>query len=149
MVAHDRFRELAAISLDFDLSADERVELDGHLAACEACRAYADALTADVAGLMALPLIDAPERVRQTVLAGGRRPRMSAATWAAIAVVIALTVLPLATAVVILRGIGGGSIGAAPGAPETNAPSVAATGAPESQAPAASPSDGNTVMSWH
>lgn len=139
MIGHETSRELAAISLDFDLSPEELAELDGHLAACEACRAYAAALANDVVGLAALPLVDAPERVRRAVLAGGRRRRLSATSWAAMAAVIALTILPLATAVVFLRDIGGGSIGAAPGVAETTEPGPAASGAPPaSQEPGAS-----------
>ena len=45
MSIHDGFLELAATAIDFDLEADERAELERHLAGCDACRRTAAAIS--------------------------------------------------------------------------------------------------------
>ncbi|HEV8697176.1 MAG TPA: zf-HC2 domain-containing protein [Candidatus Limnocylindrales bacterium] len=47
MTAHDRFLELAATAIDFELTAPERDALAEHLSDCQRCRAQVDALRAD------------------------------------------------------------------------------------------------------
>ena len=51
MSIHDGFLELAASAIDFDLEADERAELERHLAGCDACRRTAAAFREDAAAI--------------------------------------------------------------------------------------------------
>jgi hypothetical protein len=55
MIDHRRSLDLAASSIDFDLSAPERLELDEHLASCAACRRAAEGYRADTIAIAALP----------------------------------------------------------------------------------------------
>jgi anti-sigma factor RsiW len=68
---HDRFIDLAAASIDFELSPAERAELDGHLTTCAPCRSFAAALRADARALGDLPRITVPPH-----LAGQMRSRL-------------------------------------------------------------------------
>jgi hypothetical protein len=64
--AHDEFLELAAASIDFELSATERASLAAHLAECIPCRRTVMALEADQRALAQLPsFVLAPESVDQ------------------------------------------------------------------------------------
>ncbi|HEV8546638.1 MAG TPA: Ig-like domain-containing protein [Candidatus Limnocylindrales bacterium] len=67
MTTHDRARELAAISIDFDLDPADRLELDEHLAGCESCRTFAASVTANAQALSQLPAQDAPADLRLRV----------------------------------------------------------------------------------
>lgn len=115
MTEHARIRDLAATALDFELEPDERAELDGHLAACPACTAYAEALRGDLAFVRALPAPGAPVRVRQAVLGEEPAVRRRWSRLAPIVAVLIFTVLPIGIGVVLLRdlqlglGIGAGS----------------------------------------
>lgn len=121
--------DLAAISIDFDLAADERAELDSHLETCPACRAHADGLRLDARTLADLPRLDAPNRVRRRI---GPDPRpawdMRFRLAAAVAGVFVI-------AVAVFAGTGGLRFGAG-GVPSTAEPTGVAAA---SQAPAASP----------
>ena len=149
MIDHGRFRDLAAVALDFDLDPDEGADLDRHLAECAACRRYVESLTADDAAVRSLPAVDAPQRVAAAVRA--RRGRRSSRPWlapAAAVIVVALTVTPLLVASLLFRGFsGGGGIGAAPAASPGSEPSVAASGAPASHGPVES-SGPTPGLSW-
>jgi len=84
MLDHARAQDLAAAAIDFDLAVDERAELDGHLAACPACRAYAGGLERDARMLAERPRAAAPERVARRITrdarpAWGARSRLAAA----------------------------------------------------------------------
>ena len=72
MIDHQRFRELAATSLDFELTSSESATLAGHLATCPACRHFAAALGADKDAFRLLPRRDAPTRVADAVMSGQR-----------------------------------------------------------------------------
>src|SRR6185369_15414297 len=61
---HARAAELAALSVDFTLSAAERAELDRHLAVCGTCNDLLAAYRADAEALRSEAFAHAPERVR-------------------------------------------------------------------------------------
>ena len=73
MIDHQRSRELAATSLDFDLTPSESATLAAHLDGCAACRHFVAALRDDRDAFRLLPSRDAPARVADAVMAGGRR----------------------------------------------------------------------------
>ncbi len=63
MTDHRRFIDLAASSIDFDLSPAEQAELDAHLTSCADCREAAAAYRADALALVAMPALQlAPDR---------------------------------------------------------------------------------------
>jgi len=95
MLDHARAQDLAAVSIDFDLTVEERAELDRHLHACVACRAHLDGLRLDARTLVDRPRADAPERVRRRVApdprpASGTRFRLAAALVGVLVVVVAI-----------------------------------------------------------
>jgi len=102
MTDHRRFIDLAATSIDFDLTPAERAELDAHLAACADCGETARGYRADALALVALPALQlAPDRSSVILerIAGRRRsaaPRIRmllvAALLALLAASVALTV---------------------------------------------------------
>ena len=102
MIDHRRFLDLAAISIDFDLSPVERAELDAHLVACAGCRAAAAAYRADALALVALPSFTlAPERsaiILDRVI--GRRRTLAPRMWM---LLVAALVALLATSIAALR----------------------------------------------
>ena len=61
---HRRFRDLAATSIDYDLSPVEDADLWTHLLACHACRRFAAGLDADAARLRILEETRRPRRSR-------------------------------------------------------------------------------------
>jgi hypothetical protein len=72
MTDHGSWRALAATSIDFDLDASERAELDGHVGGCTECRRYLAALRADGERLRTLDFGPAPERVHGRVAAAAQ-----------------------------------------------------------------------------
>ena len=72
IAAHRRFLELAAASIDFELSARERDELARHLEACRACTHDLMALRADARMFSAMPLLARPRAGQPWAV---RRPR--------------------------------------------------------------------------
>ena len=66
-LTHEQARELATNAIDFDLSATEWEQLDGHLAACDGCRRFAAATRRDQARLAALPMRDPPPRIHEAL----------------------------------------------------------------------------------
>ena len=60
MADHGFFEELICAGLDGELTAEQQAALDAHLAECEQCRAFRDALEA-VEGVSTPPLGFAPE----------------------------------------------------------------------------------------
>jgi anti-sigma factor RsiW len=76
---HERSRELLALRLYGELDLDERGELEHHLEACAACRAFAGELDRGLGRLVATPVSgDLPpgwgERLRAATSLGRRRP---------------------------------------------------------------------------
>ena len=86
MTTHDRFEQLAAAAIDFDLTDLEREQLDEHLAGCPACRATAGAYRSDALALREMAFAPAPAAVRVAVLdaAAHSAPRL-VATWRVVA----------------------------------------------------------------
>ena len=67
--AHDTLRELSSLYVLEALTADERVEFDAHLAACDACRAEVAALRPVAAALAyAVPQTEPPASLRERVI---------------------------------------------------------------------------------
>ena len=66
---HDDFLELAAASIDFELTETERASLAAHLADCVPCRRRVIALEADQRAIAQLPSFALAPRV------GGSGPR--------------------------------------------------------------------------
>jgi hypothetical protein len=132
MADHARAQDLAAISLDFDLTVGERAELDGHLDACPACREHLEGLRLDARAFADLPRRDAPERVRRRIAPDPRpAPRMRLRLAVSIAGV-------LVVAVVVFTGTGGlRSGGDEPGATE---PPGVAVASPSATGPASTAS---------
>jgi len=104
-MSHERFHDLAATALDFDLEPSERAELDAHLEACDACTAYVEALRRDTAWLRALPAPGSPPRVRRAVLGEQPGRRGTGQRYGLVIAIIILVLLPLGSATVLLRGI--------------------------------------------
>lgn len=67
MTDHTRAVRLAATALDFDLTPEERVELELHRGECVRCRQIEDDFRTDAAALRTLPRRDAPSQLRQSV----------------------------------------------------------------------------------
>lgn len=74
MNEHARAQELAASALDFELTADEREELDRHLEACRTCRAVQADLHDLQLAMADLPAQDAPTELRRRILHPGSEP---------------------------------------------------------------------------
>ncbi|HEU5202840.1 MAG TPA: zf-HC2 domain-containing protein [Candidatus Limnocylindrales bacterium] len=94
---HRRPLELAATAIDFELSAREREELDGHLAGCSLCRSRVDGLRRDAHSVEALPILpvtaDQSARLRAATLRRPERAAASALRLVAIAAILALLAL--------------------------------------------------------
>ena len=71
MADHGYFEELITAELDGELTAEQRAELDAHLAGCEQCRAFRDALSA-VEGAAARHLPEPPAEFTANVMAAVR-----------------------------------------------------------------------------
>jgi len=67
MTDHTRAARLAATALDFDLTPEERAELELHRAECIRCRQIENDFRTDAAALHSLPHRDAPSQLRQAV----------------------------------------------------------------------------------
>jgi hypothetical protein len=74
-VGHGRYAELAAASLDFELTALESAALAAHLADCATCRRLADDLRSDDRTLRRLTAGRPSDAVRERVAAAVARPR--------------------------------------------------------------------------
>jgi hypothetical protein len=98
MTDHARAQELAASAIDFDLPAEDRVELEAHLAGCPACRDHAEGLRRDARSLTGLPRFDAPERVRRRVGSEPRPRQVFRPTWAALTASALVVVIGVAVA---------------------------------------------------
>ncbi len=95
MSVHDRCIELAAASIDFELTGAEAAEMSEHLASCGPCRTTAGALMADARALRRLAYGMPRERVRRQVVgaaASGRRRRAGVLTLLAAAIAVILAV---------------------------------------------------------
>ena len=71
MADHGYFEELITAELDGELTPEQRAELDGHLAGCEQCRTFRDALSA-VEGAAARHLPEPPAEFTANVMAAVR-----------------------------------------------------------------------------
>jgi hypothetical protein len=94
---HRRPLELAAASVDFELSPGEQAELAAHLASCSACRRRVDGIRQDAVAIAALPpLATAPlvsARLRDATAAGRRPSPLASLRLVAVAAILALLVL--------------------------------------------------------
>lgn len=111
MTDHGRFQELAVAALDFAPSAADARELEAHLRECPDCRRYAGRLASDDALARAASRSNAPERVRDAVVAAAVAPgRPASAGWLipAMGAAVVVVVLALAAAAVLprLRNLG-------------------------------------------
>lgn len=87
MISHDRTLSLAATSIDFPLSPDDRGALDDHLDACSRCRGAAGLLRHDAARLQALRPPTLESRAEVAILARLDRPRRAVSlSWSLAAV---------------------------------------------------------------
>ena len=137
---HDRFLDLAAAAIDFDVAPAERAELDRHLATCGACRLQAAAFRDDAAAIGELPrLVLAPRRT------GGIRWRGSPAQTTGLGSIR----LVAAAAVLTLLALGALAVGAellrrerGPDLITTIAPSLPPAG------PAVRPSSIDIAAAW-
>ena len=79
---HDEILELAAASLDFELTPVERSRLDAGLAGCDQCRRAATAYRRQASLVAALPMVDASPAVRSRIeRAAGARPQRTGWSW--------------------------------------------------------------------
>jgi N-acetylneuraminic acid mutarotase len=102
MLDHERFLELAAASIDFELSPSEATELDRHLAGCGSCRLAMQAMRDDARAIMSLPVRAMPLDRSEDVLAGALTVRRQTGTLR----------LALVAAVLALVAVGGLAVGA-------------------------------------
>ncbi len=127
MTTHEAFLELAAATIDFDLDADVREELDLHLAECEACRrtatAYRDDAVAITSGVE--PRLSPARSV--AILAGALEPPRRSNRRRLIGVGAFLPVLGVG---LIAAAIGLGSLSQVP--PSTVVPSPSTSPVPRS-----------------
>ena len=100
MLDHERFLELAAAAIDFELSAAESADLARHLASCASCRRTAHALREEARLIAALPVRSvAVERSPRLLAAALRtRTRIAPLRLVAIAAILALAALAALTA---------------------------------------------------
>ena len=68
MIDHERALELAASTLDFELSRTDDEALTAHLASCDDCRAIDEGLRADAVALVELDREDAPSALRERIV---------------------------------------------------------------------------------
>ena len=107
MIDHVAARRLAATAIDLPLEAGDATELDGHLAACPACRNVSAALARDATALRHLDFGPVPVAVRADVAIAAERGRPSPfGRWVGLVVVGALLVVALGSG--ILGGVGAG-----------------------------------------
>jgi hypothetical protein len=94
---HRRPLELAAAAVDFELSRQEREELDRHLAGCSLCRSRIDALRRDALAIQTLPILpvtsERSARLRAATLARRDRSAWPALRLVAVAAILALLAL--------------------------------------------------------
>ena len=97
MNQHERCIELAAASIDFQLSPDEQHALRTHLAICDTCSVTVRGIRDDATRLAAAPHQEAPAAVRAGVIgatarrgaAGRRSSRSPGVRWAVLATMLA------------------------------------------------------------
>ena len=77
MISHERFLELAATAIDFELEPEERAELDRHLAECDSCRRTAEAFRDDAATIAYGPGPRLESGQSVAILAAALRPPKS------------------------------------------------------------------------
>ena len=77
MISHERFLELAAAAIDFELEPEERAELDRHLAECDSCRRTAEAFRDDAATIAYGPGPRLESGQSVAILAAALRPPKS------------------------------------------------------------------------
>ena len=106
MSVHDAARRLATVAVDAPLGDYDRERLDEHLAGCQACRGYVDALRHDTTVLGRLDFGDAPATVRtvltERAVQTGRSTSRAGGGFALLA----------ATGLLLVAAIGGMSMGA-------------------------------------
>ena len=100
MKPHDTFLELAAGTIDYQLSPAERRRLDAHLAACPACAGSAAGLRADALALAHLPEVTLSERRGVAILGAAMHPAAVRNPIQLVLVAALLAVLALGTLVV-------------------------------------------------
>jgi N-acetylneuraminic acid mutarotase len=95
--AHRRFLELAAASIDFELSPSERDELRTHLSTCDTCPRALDGMRADARTIRALPARDVAVDRSAVILrrALGRPPDLASLRLVVLAAVLALLAVGL------------------------------------------------------
>jgi hypothetical protein len=71
---HLQFQQVAARSLDFDISPADEDELSAHLRDCAACRRFASGIRSDDELARSRSRTHSPDRVRQAVVAAASRP---------------------------------------------------------------------------
>lgn len=94
MSTHERYQELAAAAIDFDLGPAEKAELADHLATCAPCRRGVAALESDARAIVTLAALPVPDGVRDRALRRRRRPSAIGFT-RALALAATLTLLGL------------------------------------------------------
>jgi len=99
MTGHDRFLELAASAIDFELTRDEAATLERHLAGCDACRRRVAAIRSDARAIAALPALSAGWSVPAMAIPTG--VRFAPASWLRLVVVAALTAALVIAAVLV------------------------------------------------
>jgi anti-sigma factor RsiW len=141
MNGHPEYLELIAASIDFELTDEEFGRLSTHLARCPECRAAADEIRGDAAGIAAYPPPRlAPARSEQILRAALRTPP-ARPRWGLLAVAA------------LLATLGGGVLFAGfqliqddDSTPQEPPPSlVAEASAPPSEAPTEEPDEGGVV----
>lgn len=104
MTGHDRFLELAASAIDFELSADESTALQRHLAGCEVCRPRIAQIRGDARAIAALPLLRAGWSVPALTLNSPSTGLTSASlrliAMAALALALAIGIVAVGTEVI-------------------------------------------------
>ena len=93
MKPHQTFLELAAMAIDYPLSASERRHLDEHLAGCQDCVRSASALRADAVAIGSLPPLTLSDRRGDLILAAALRPATGSRPLRLVAIAALLTLL--------------------------------------------------------
>ena len=141
MKPHQTFLELAAMAIDYPLSASERRHLDEHLAGCQDCVRSASALRADASAIGSLPPLTLSDRRGDLILAAVLRPATADRPLRLVAIAALLALLitgSIAVGAVLLNRMNDDLAIVVPVPSPTASPEPGPTASP-SAAPSASP----------
>jgi hypothetical protein len=156
MNTHDTFLDLAAIAIDFPLTADERDCLEQHLAVCRSCARTATLLRQDAAAIGHLQPVVLPERRGAEIIAAAQHPAPVRVTGRTLAIAVVLGLLLMGTLAVgagLVQLLQPDNLSEVAPVPSLDVPPVASPAVSPPASPLASPGiaeaaawDGNLIV---